>query len=163
MANLITNQIAGNNSNNVNRSVFYNTPKCIKLNYNTVYKNHNHSFNNFSYDHCNINKFAILHQNICGLSNKTDEFLNSLPPNAPQVICLIEHYLRAEEIRNVNLSQFPLGASFYRQTYSHGGVRIFVSKNIQFYTTGLVQYSKEKDFEICALKLHILSYSFTII
>jgi len=39
----------------------------------------------------------------------------------------------------------------------------FVSKNIQFYTTNLVQYNKEKDFEIFALKLHILSNSFTII
>ena len=28
---------------------------------------------------------------------KIDEFLNSLPPNAPQVISLREHHLRAEE------------------------------------------------------------------
>jgi hypothetical protein len=51
---------------------------------------------------------AILHQNVCGITNKIDEFLNSLPPNAPQVICLTEHHLRAKEIRNVNLSQFTL-------------------------------------------------------
>jgi len=49
------------------------------------------------------------------------------------------------------------------QTYSHRGVCIFVSKNIQFYTTNLVQYNKEKDFEICDLKLHILSNTFTVI
>ena len=163
MANLSANQTAGNNSNNVNRFIFHNTPKCIKLNYNTVYKNCNHSFNNFSYDHCNTNKFAILHQNICGLSNKTDEFLNSLPPNAPQAICLTEHHLRAEEISNVNLSQFYLGASFCRRTYSRGSVCIFVTKNMQFYIINLDQYNKEKEFEICALKLHISSNSFTII
>jgi hypothetical protein len=116
MANLSTNQIAGNNSNDVNRFIFQKTPKCIKLNYNTVYKNHNQSFNNFSYDDCNTNKFAVLHQNICGISNKTDEFLNSLPLNAPQVICFTEHHLRAEKERNVNLSQLTLGASFCRQT-----------------------------------------------
>jgi hypothetical protein len=108
MANLSNNQIAANNSNNVNRFIFQKTPKCIKLNCNTVYKNHNQSFNNFSYDHCNTNKFAILHQNIRGISNKNDEFLNSLPHNEPQVFCLTEHHLRAEEIRNVNLSQFTL-------------------------------------------------------
>jgi exonuclease III len=71
--------------------------------------------------------------------------------------------LRAEEIRNVNLSQLTLGASFCRQAYSHGGVCIFVSKNTQFYSINLDQYNKEKDFEICALKLHMLSNSFTII
>ena len=32
---------------------------------------------------------------------KIDEFLNSLPPNAPQIICLTERHLRAEEIRNI--------------------------------------------------------------
>jgi hypothetical protein len=117
MANLSANQTAGNHSNNVNRITFHNTTKCIKLNYNTVYKNHNHSFNNFSYDPCNTNKFAILHQNIRGISNKTDEFLNSLPPNAPQVICLKEHHMRAEELRNVKLSQFTLGTTFCRQTW----------------------------------------------
>jgi hypothetical protein len=71
--------------------------------------------------------------------------------------------LRIEEIRNVNFSQYTLGASFCRQTYSHGGVCNFVPKNIQFYTINLDQYNKEKDFEICALKLNILSNSFTII
>ena len=94
---------------------------------------------------------------------KIYEFLNSLPPNAPQVICLTEHYLRAEEVRNINLSQFILGATFSRQTHIHGGLCIFVSKNIHFSTINLDQYNKEKDIEICALKLHILSYSFTII
>ena len=38
-----------------------------------------------------------------------------------------------------------------------------MSKNVQFNTINLDQYNKEKDFEICALKLHILSGSFTVI
>jgi exonuclease III len=163
MINLSVNQIVGNNSNNVNGSIFDNTPESIKLNCNPVYKNHNQSYKKFSYDHCNTNKFAILHQNIHGISNKTDEFLNSLPPNAPQAICLTEHHLRAEEISNVNLSQFYLGASFCRRTYSRGSVCIFVTKNMQFYIINLDQYNKEKEFEICALKLHILSNSFILI
>jgi exonuclease III len=105
----------------------------------------------------------ILHPNIWGISNKIDEFWNSLSPNAPQVICLTEHNLRTEEIGNINESQYNLGATFYRQTYRHGGVYIFVPKNIQFHTINLDQCNKEKDLEIWALKLHILSNSFTII
>lgn len=50
--------------------------------------------------------------------NKNAEFLHSLLPNTPQVICLTEHHLRIEEIVNVNLSRYTLGAKFCRQTYS---------------------------------------------
>jgi hypothetical protein len=105
----------------------------------------------------------ILHQSIQGISNITDEFLISLNSNAPQVTCLTEHHLKTVKIRKVNLGQYSLGATFCRQTYKHGGVCIYISKNIQFNTINLDQYNKEKDLEIYALKLHILSSSFTII
>jgi len=68
-----------------------------------------------------------------------------------------------EEIGNVNLGQYTLGATFCRQTYKHGGLCTYVSKDIQFNTTNLDQRNKEKDLEICALRLHLLSSSFTII
>ena len=68
-----------------------------------------------------------------------------------------------EEIGNVNLGQYTLGATFCRQTYKHGGVCIYVLKDIQFNTINLDQYNKEKDLKICALKLCLLSSRFTII
>jgi exonuclease III len=163
METLSINQTTVNNTNIVNRYMSCKTSQCFKPVNDGVYKNHNHSHNKSSHEHCNINKFTILYQNIQGIYNKIDEFLNSVTPNAPQVICLTEHHLRTEEIRNINFSQYALGASFCRQTYSHGGICIFVPKNIQFYTINLDQYNKEKEFEICALKLNILSNSFAII
>jgi len=36
-----------------------------------------------------------------------------------------------EEIGNVNLGQYTLGATFCRQTYKHRGVCIYVSKDIE--------------------------------
>jgi len=57
MANLSANQTVGNNTTNVNRYIYCKTPKCFKLNYGTVCKNHDHSLSKFSYDHCNANKF----------------------------------------------------------------------------------------------------------
>ena len=42
-------------------------------------------------------------------------------------------------------------------------MEVYVSKDIQFNTTNLDQYNKEKDLEICAMKLCLLSSSFTII
>jgi hypothetical protein len=164
MENLTANQSAVHNTSIANRCISRIIPQCFKPINDTVYKNHNHSLNKFSYKHCTINKFTILHQNIRGISNKIHEFLNSIiSPNAPKVICLTEHHLRTEEIRNVNSEQYTLGASFSRQTYSHGGVCVFVPKNLQFNTINLDQYNKEKDLEICALKLNTLSNSFTII
>ena len=105
----------------------------------------------------------LLHQNIWGISNKIDEFLISLSSNTPQVICLREYHLITEEIGNVNLGQYTLEATFCRQTYKHGGVCIYVSKDIKFNAINVDQYNKEKGLEICTLKLHLLSSSFTII
>jgi exonuclease III len=130
----------------------------------TDYKNHNHSPNNFSYDFCNVNKLIVLHQNIWGISHKIDEILISLPPNAPQVICLTEHHLQTEEISNVNFGQYTLHSAFCRQTFKQGGVCIYISMNSYFNSTiNLDQYIKEKDLEICALKLCTLSRNFTVI
>jgi len=63
----------------------------------------------------------------------------------------------------VHLDQYTLGAQFCRQTYKQGGVFIYVSNDIQFSTINLEQHNREKDLEICALKMCILSYSFVII
>jgi exonuclease III len=68
-----------------------------------------------------------------------------------------------EQIGNVNLGQYTLRTSFCRQAYKHGGTCIYILKDIQFNTINLDQYNKEKDLEICALKLRLLSSSFTII
>jgi hypothetical protein len=130
MANLSANQSAVNNTNIANGHISRITPQCFKPINGTVFKNHNHSLYKL-YEHSNINKFKIFHQNIQGVSNKIDEVLTSVSRNAPQVICLTEHCLRTEEILNVNFSQCTLGASFCRQTYSYGGVCVFVPKNIQ--------------------------------
>ena len=105
----------------------------------------------------------IRHQNIRGLANKTDEFLISLSPNIPHVLCLTEHHLRIEEINNVYLDQYTLGAYFCRQTYKQGGVSIYVSEEIQYNTINLDQYIKEKYYEACALKLQVLSNNLVII
>ena len=105
----------------------------------------------------------ILHQNVRAIFNKIDELLISVSSNAPQVSCLTEHHLQTEEIENVDFRQNTLGAAFCRKTYKHGDACIYVSKNVQFNTINPDQYNKEKDFEICALKLHILSGSFTVI
>jgi len=141
----------------------YKTSKVFTSIRNTEYKNLNHSCNKFPHNSCNINKFTLLHQNIREINNKIEEFLISLSSDAPQIISVTEHHLKKEELGIVNFSHYTLGAFFCRQSASHGGVCIFVPKNIQYYTIDLGSFNKEKDFEVCALKLNILSISLTVI
>ena len=90
-------------------------------------------------------------------------FMISLCHNKPQIIYLTEHHLKTEEIKNTNLDQYILGASFCRKKYKCGGVCIYISKSLQFSAVNLEKYHKEKDFEICALKLNVQTYNFIII
>jgi hypothetical protein len=62
MSNPSTNQTDGNNLFNVNRHISCETSEYFKLNYDTVYKNHNQLPNNFTYDDHNTTKFMLLHQ-----------------------------------------------------------------------------------------------------
>jgi hypothetical protein len=174
MVNLDSNQTDCDNKLKDNEYNSCATSKCSKPNYD-VHKIYNHSPNNLSYDNCKENNFRILHQNIRGifhtideflisllshtidkflislLSHKIDKFLISLLHNAPHVLCLTEHHLQT--VGNVNLGHYTLGAQFCRQTYKQGGVSIYVSNDIQFNTINLDQYNREKDLEICALKI----------
>jgi hypothetical protein len=132
-------------------------------NTNTLVNNHKHPLDNVMKNCNNRNKLVIYHQNIRGISSKIDEFLTSLCSNRPQIICLTEYHLKTEEINNTNMDQYILGTSFCRKQYRCGGVCIYILKSLQFSAINLEKYYKEKDFEICGLKLSIQTYNFTII
>jgi hypothetical protein len=119
--------------------------------------------NDSIYDDYNSTKFMLLHQNRRGITNKTDEFLISLSPKIPQIVCLTEHHLKSEQIGNLILGQHTLGAAFCRQTNRQGGSCTYVSKDIEFNTINLEQHKKEKGLEVCALKIRLLTNTFTTI
>jgi exonuclease III len=119
-----------------------------------VDKNSNHILSDLS-DNLKLNHFKILHQNIRGILHKSDEFLTSVTQTSPHVICLTEHHLRTEELESINLGQYTLGAQYCRQFYKQGGVSIYVSSDIQVYPINLNHFNKEKDLEICALKIDL--------
>ena len=107
--------------------------------------------------------FVIFHQNIRGLSsNKLDELFVSLSANPPHIICLTEHHLGNNEIDRVVLTNYNSGAKFCRNTFKNGGVCIFTHESIQC-TNIKNKFCKEKDLEICAVNLHLLSSEICII
>jgi hypothetical protein len=56
-----------------------------------------------------------------------------------------------------------LGTSFCREKYKYGGACIYISKFLEFSSINLDKYHKEKDLEICAIKLNIQTKNFIII
>jgi len=126
------------------------------------FKNHTHVITTTSTTN-QANNLKIYHQNIRGLSNKIDELLIALSSHSPHVICLTEHHLRVDEIYNIYLDQYTVGAHFCRKTYKQGGAAIYVTKGIPHTSIDLEQFISEKNFEICALKFQILSKSFIIL
>jgi exonuclease III len=113
----------------------------------------------------NISKkdHAIFHQNIRGLnSNKLDELSISLSVDFSHTTCLTEHHIRINDIDTILLTNYNLGANFCRNVFKNGGVCIFIHESIQFTNINLEKFCKEKDLEVCAVKLH-LSYEICII
>ena len=106
------------------------TSKYSKSNFIMAHDDDSYPLSNHLTDTHKFTNFTILHQNIRGLMHKTDEFLISLSCINPQILCITEHHLRPDEINNIHLGQFTLGTYFCRSIYKHGGVSIFVSKNI---------------------------------
>jgi exonuclease III len=111
----------------------------------------------------NKNTFTVFHQNIRGLLNKKEELLNSLTRNSPQIICIKEHHLTDEELEGITLHPYTLEAKFCKQTHKCGSVRIFIQDNMHCTNIKMDRYSSEKDTEICAVKLHVLSHTIIII
>lgn len=80
----------------------------------SITNNHTHSFNSYLPSTYKTTNFIVFHRNIWGLTHKTDEFLISLSCINPQVLRLTEHHLQSEEIKNIHLGQYTLGACFCR-------------------------------------------------
>jgi len=109
------------------------------------------------------NLFKIFHQNIRELKSKVDELSYSLLPDYPNILCLIEHHLKNIETDNLPIDRFKLGSKFCRHEYKNGGVCIFVHEDFEFSSISLDKYCKEKDIEVCAVRLKIIPIQLIIL
>jgi len=66
------------------------------------------------------------------------------------------------EKSHVNIEGYTTGAQFCRVSYEKGGVIIYAHNSLKFMNTDLSEYCKEKDIEICAVKLIINSLNMCI-
>jgi len=106
----------------------------------------------------------IFHQNIRGLnSSKLGELSFLLTANSPHTICFTEHHLDINEIDTILLPNYRVGGKFCRNLLKNGGICIFTHESLQSTNMNLNGFCKEKDLEICAVKLHLPSHAICVI
>jgi len=58
------------------------------------------------------------------------------------------------ELQQTFFDNYKLGVSYCRTLYEKGGVSIFVQESLTYVKIDLEKYCKDKDFEVCAIKIH---------
>ena len=91
------------------------------------------------------NSVTILHQNIRGLRNKSEELINSFEVDKinPHVLCFTEHHLVKQDLLRSNLCGFSLGPSYSCRTFQSGGIGILYQK--RYNKIDVSHYSEEKN------------------
>jgi hypothetical protein len=97
---------------------------------------------------------TVIHQNIRGLSSKTDGLIFSIVSNNinPHLICVSEHHLTSENFLFINLEKYVLGSSYAHLIHHAGGVCIYIS-DLNITIINLSEFCDEINIEICAVKI----------
>jgi hypothetical protein len=106
---------------------------------------------------------TVYHQNIRGLRGKELEILGQLYPISPHSLCLSEHHMNNLELQQTFLECYNLGDSHCRSLYEKGGVCILVHEKLKFSRIDLTEFCKDKDLEVCAVKVYLNSRRICII
>jgi hypothetical protein len=59
------------------------------------------------------------------------------------------------ETDNLPIDHFKLGSKSCRREFKNGGVCISIHEDLEFFSVTLAKYCKEKDTEVCAVRLNI--------
>jgi hypothetical protein len=84
---------------------------------------------------------------------KTDELPSALYPDFPHVLCITEHHMNSLEMNISNIDYYDLGAVFCRNSFTKGGVCIFVHNSPTYSKINLDKFCIDQIIEICAVKL----------
>lgn len=118
---------------------------------------------NFSYVY---NKLSILHQNICGLINKSEELQVHIENFEDEgklldLICITEHNMITGDLTQLNIPNFIIGACFARNS-RRGGCCILIRKTHKFQLIPEIgKISIPGIIECCGIRL--LDHKITIV
>jgi len=74
---------------------------------------------------------------------------------SPHIICLSEHYLVDHKLLMIKPNNYYLASRFSRQSYSGGGVCMYINSYLENNMIDLSQYFIEKVTEECAVQINI--------
>jgi hypothetical protein len=77
-------------------------------------------------------------------------------------MCLTEHRLKEQEIENLSIDHYILGAKSCRQCLKHGGTGISVHESVAYTNIDLQEFCMEQDIEICAVKINLTTMVYVI-
>ena len=67
------------------------------------------------------------------------------------------------ELQQTFIDNYKLGVSYCRTLYEKRGVHIFVQESLRYVKIDVEKHCKDKDFEVCAIKIHLNMKSACII
>jgi len=97
------------------------------------------------------------------MRGKLSQLSNILYSELPHIICITEHHLKDFEMDVMTIEYYKLGTKFCRHQCKNGTVCIFVHESIDFHSVSNHHICKEKDLEICAVKLNLSKIKIVII
>ena len=162
--NKVANKISTNKlsiplANSSNAANKIQMPKSTRDNLEYRYTNNQETTNNkIKHD-----KLRLYHQNIRGISKKTEELTTQWATQFPYLLCFTEHHLRDSELTHISIEHYTLGVSYCRQSRTHGGVGIFVRNTLSYSTINRNQFCNDHDLEACAIQLIILPNIYNIL
>jgi exonuclease III len=98
-----------------------------------------------------------------GLKGKVSLLANYLNPGFSHIICITEHHLNDQEINITHFEHYKLSAKFCRKQLKNGGSCIYMHESINSEAIATEHVYKEKDLELCAIKLSLRKINIVLI
>ena len=143
-----------------NKTFEWDLNSCLNTSQNII---QNQIGSNNSQNYVKTGKLTLYHQNIRGLGNKSNEILNLWSITFPHILCFTEHHLKNNEICSIPINSYKLASYYCRKRCKGGGVCIYVHESIHCTSINLSKFCKDKDIEICAVKLYQLPTNICIL
>jgi exonuclease III len=105
----------------------------------------------------------VYHENVRGLKGKLSLLSQFLDSELAHIVCITEHHLKDQDMDLAQIEHYKLGAKFCRQQYKNGGTSIFVHESLNDDIITTDHICKEKNIEICTIKLNLYQTNIVII
>ena len=99
--------------------------------------------------------FKVFYQNVRSITNKKYEFEAYIEDKSFDIVCLSEHWLTGEMVKEFCLPGYILGSAFCRENARGGGTAVYLFPHLEFNNVVKIDsLSVEKDIELCSVYIN---------